>query len=243
MNRLLLVFATAWAVTLTSPADEDAYALKLYTPKEGDVTKLTFRQKTGATVEEVSYTDEILSQKANAKRLTKLRRTIHSMTRTDAQGKKTDGPLAGKTLVSEMLPSKPVKVGETWSQDKKKVLASMKGLLLDGTVVDEEKMSFLGKLVRAEKKDGGLYGTIELTSTLPVKKYQLDEQTILNADAGSVVTLQEVLTCRLDGGSPDCRYERVFSVAVKAKVPDGKVEVKVIVTTTGTEESVPQAKK
>jgi hypothetical protein len=144
--------------------------------------------------------------------------------------------------LKDMLPGKAVKVGDTWTIDKKKILPEMKDLLLPETVLDEDKATFVGKLLKVESKDGGVYGVIECAYTMPVKKYPLNEQMVVDADAGSVVTVKEIHTLRIDGGAPDGKSETVFNVTVKAKLPNGKLEVKSTITMIDTEEVVKKAK-
>lgn len=172
--------------------------------------------------------------------------TVDGKPPTDEQLEFLEGEFGGDPRhlsPDEQLPGRAVKVGDTWPLDKKKSLADVKGMLLPETVIDEDKATFAGKLVRAEKRDGGVYGVVEFAFTLPVKKYPLNEEMVVEVDAGSVVALKEVHTFRLDGGAPGGKVETTITLAVTAKLPDGRLEVKTTITGSETEEVVPKVKK
>jgi hypothetical protein len=144
---------------------------------------------------------------------------------------------------ANQLPAKPVKVGDTWPLDKKTALAEVKKVIFKGMELNEEKGTYTGKLVMAEKKNGAVYGTIEFTHMVPVKKYPVNDDMTVDVEAGSVVTMKETLTKRLDGSEPGSKSTMTLSIAVKAKLPDSKLEVKTTITGSETQELVPKAKK
>lgn len=288
-SALLLV-----AVAGPALAADDAYTLKLYKEKEGDVVKVTKVSKTDGTVmavvgpekvnekqkgsEDVAYTEEFLTWPADAKRATKFRRVYEKVDKTNEKGEEVKSTLVGKTVVVErakdkntytvddkpptaeqlkeldaefagksdtmnkhdMMPDKAVKVGDTWTLDKKKVLAAMGEM--KGFSTDAEKSKFTGKLVKAAKKDGVLMGTIEITLKFALTDFPLGENMAVPAEAGSEMSIVAVIDCCLDGTTAGEKTTLTMSMAVKAKLPmDGKLEINT--TNTGTETEVPVKKK
>ncbi len=294
MARSLTCAALLLAVALPVTAADDAYTIKLYKDKEGDVTKKTTVKKTEGTVsfavgdmkgnekqkgkEEVVYTEEILKWPADAKRATKFSRTYEKVDKTSDRGEEVKSFLAGKTVVvdrskdkpaftvdgkpptddqqkeldaefgeeksdfdkHDMLPGKPVKVGDTWTLDKKKVLAALGEKTKFG--FDEEKSSFTGKLVKAAMKDGALHGTIEFNLKFALTDFPLGPNMAAATEAGSVMTIKASIDCCLDGTVAGEKSDITMTMLVKAKLPmDGKLEIDS--TVSGTETEVPVKKK
>lgn len=290
MARSLTCAALLLAVALPVAAD-DAYTIKLYKEKEGDVFKKTTVKKTDGTVvfaigdmkgnekqkgkEDVAYTEEILKWPADAKRATKLQRTYEKVDKTSDKGEEMKSYLVGKTVVvdrskdkpaytvdgkpptddqqkeldaefgeeksdfdkHDMLPGKAVKVGDTWTLDKKKVIAALGAKSKFG--FDEEKSSFTGKLVKAAKKDGALHGTLEFTLKFAVTEFPLGPNMAVPTEAGSAMTIKATIDCCLDGTVPGEKSEMAMTMVVKAKLPmDGKLEIDGTVTGSETEEPV-----
>lgn len=288
-SALLLLAAAAPA-----PAADDAYTLKLYKEKEGDVVKVTKVMKADGTVmavlggekvnekqkgsEDVAYTDEFLKWPADAKRPTKLKRVYAKVDKTDNKGEELQSSLVGKTVVvtrekdkatytvddkaptaeqlkeldaefagksdtmnkHDLMPDTAVKVGDTWTIDKKKVLAAMGEL--KGFGVDEEKSKFTGKLVKAAPKDGVLYGTIEISLKFGLTDFPLGENMSVPTEAGSEMSIVASIDCCLDGTTAGEKTTLTMKMAVKAKLPnDGKLELDS--TNTGTETEEPVKKK
>ena len=288
MSRTLSL-ALVLAAAVPAFAADEAYALKLYKEKDGDVIKKTKKMKTDGTVnvavagmkidekqkgsENIAYTEEIVAWPADAKRATKLQRTYEKVDRTSDKGEEVKSYLVGKTVVvdrskdkpaytvdgkaptddqqkeldaefnkksddmtkHELMPDKPVKVGDTWKIDKKKVTAAMGDL--QGFVFDEDKSEFTGKLVKAAKKDGALHGTIEFTLKFALTEFPLGPNMSTPADAGSEMTFKVTMDACLDGTMPGEKVEMSMKMMVKAKLPmDGKLEVDSTITGTETEE-------
>lgn len=117
-----LACAVALIAAAAAPAD-DAYTLKLYKLKEGDVIKRTSSVKSdgkattvvGEKSEDqplkrevhVVLIDEALKWPADAKQPTLRKRTFEKSEVTDAAGKTTTSEYAGKSFVTEVVDGKP----------------------------------------------------------------------------------------------------------------------------------------
>ena len=95
---------------------------------------------------------------------------------------------------ADVVPAKPVKVGDTWTVDKAKLL---KDLSADGTVFDADKTTATAKLVKSFIKDDQRFGVIELKLETPIKT--LAGKTPLEPKAGSVVILTVTVEGPIDG--------------------------------------------
>jgi hypothetical protein len=124
-----------------------------------------------------------------------------------------------------LLPTKPVKVGESWKVDAK---ALVKAFSKNGKL-DPEHSGAEGKLVKVYQKDGHQYGTLELTvrlapgTTPPGVKF----------DKPPVVGMKITLDTAIDGSTTAGKMAMTGGVASKATVEqmgmkltiDNKVEL------------------
>ncbi len=169
--------------------------------------------------------------------------TVDDKAPTEEQRKELDAEFAGKSdevNKHDMMPGKPVKVGDTWAIDRKKVMAVMGEM--KGFSVDADKCKFTGKLVKAATKDGVLSGTVEVTMTFALTDFPLGENTAVPTEAGSEMTITAAIDCCLDGSTPGEKTTLTMKMAVKAKLPnDGTLEVNTV--NSGTETSQPVTKK
>lgn len=289
MSRTLSLAIVLVAVVPALAADE-AYTLKLYKDKEGDVIKKTKVSKSTGSVafafgdtkadeklkgsEDTVYTEEILKWPADAKRATKLQRTYEKVDKTNDKGAEVKSSLVGKTVVVErekdkatytvdgkpptdeqkaeldadfgeksdkmnkhdLMPAKPVKVGDTWTIDKKKVLEAMGEM--KGLKFDEDKSSFTAKLVKADKKDGALHGTIEFTLKFALTDFPLGPNIVPTQPESEMAFKMNVDAC-LDGTMPGEKMDLTMKLGVKAKLPkEDKFELETTITGTETNEAV-----
>lgn len=97
-----------------------------------------------------------------------------------------------------VLPDKPVKPGDTWKIEGKK-LDGLFGGDSPG-VLDADKSSVTGKLVKTYQKEGKQFGVIEYTGTIAIKG--LGEKVPLTVKAGSGMDVKMTMDGCIDGSTP-----------------------------------------
>lgn len=291
MSRKFLPVLVAFTMAATAPAADEAYTLKMYREKEGEVVKktvtittegkvtITVSDKTEATpVKQVDHfveIAEVVKWPAKAPYPTKLARTFEKFDLTDRTGETVPTALAGMTMVTEVagdkvthtvdgkplsaeqvttyqtvtrggsisiafewLPSKPVKVGDTWDLDLKKGLEASR---VNDNSIDLKKSSFTGKLLKAMKKDGVLWGTVEFEERLALTQLPGGGMS-LAVEPGSEMTLKTTVETCLDGTLPGGTVEVAAGLHASAKLPmDGKMTV--VITSKGNNTTEPVKKK
>jgi hypothetical protein len=116
----------------------------------------------------------------------------------------------------DILPEKPVKVGDSWtvSADKNERLFKM----FDGDQmkIDTKKSSAAGKLLKVYKKDGAQFGTLEFTLTVVVTDLDLGGKFAPTA-AGSKMVLKATVDTCIDGtvGTEDSQLEATMDITVE----------------------------
>lgn len=289
----LLPLAAVLLASLPAVADDEAYTLKRYKPKEGDVFKKTIKFTADINVTatiggetattpakeglHLVETVEVLATSADDKQPTKLKRTFEKSERTTA-GKAAPNALEGKTVVTaftdgkathtvddkpagpeleallngdyagdmftstasnlDLLPGKPVKVGDTWVVDLKKMQEASGA---KQTPIDLKKSSCTGKLVKAAKKDGALWGTVELDLrfvTPPTAAADKNAPEIGEVEMTAKLVIQ---TC-LDGTQPGETVEATMGMNNTSTLPTGGKMVWAV-TGTGTTTTEPAKKK
>lgn len=125
------------------------------------------------------------------------------------------------------LPTKPVKVGDTWDVDLKK-LQEMDPT--KGALVDLKKFSITGKLVKTAKKDGALWGTVEVDQRFVMPPPAADDKNA-SAQAEGEMTTNLVIHVCLDGTVPGERSEGKIGVNFTVKSPG---DVKKTISSTAT---------
>lgn len=144
-----------------------------------------------------------------------------------------DAPAAGaKILDSEfntkddpeqlMLPTKPVKVGDTWDVPVKAV----DKLLGQEFVIDGKKAKATGKLVKVYDKNKAKYGVVEYNLELPVSSLMVGEGAAVNADASSLLKVTIIYEGCIDGTIYESTSTSTLNGEVKAKVQGMEVVVK-----------------
>ena len=132
----------------------------------------------------------------------------------------------------DFLPTEPVKVGGSWTVPADKSEKMFK-TLDDKMKADPKKSKIEGKLLKAYKKDGAQFGTIELTITMFVTEIDLDGQVVKTSADSKMVLKGTVDTC-IDGtvDFEDGKVEVTIDIA--ADIPTvGSFTLKS--TSTGTE--------
>ena len=107
-----------------------------------------------------------------------------------------------------VAPEKPVKPGDVWKLDPVEVFRGYGG---EGRVpLLLEKGTMTAKLLKAEKRDGRVFGSIEFVAQLPVKEFGADKGYKLKP--GTVLNYSETVESALDGApAPGKRVEAVSS--------------------------------
>jgi hypothetical protein len=80
----------------------------------------------------------------------------------DKDFNKKEGPKNEK-----LLPTKAVKVGDSWTVDNKKTIGEIVDFFADFVTIDAEKTSIKGKLLSVSQKNGATYGKLEF-GVLPI---------------------------------------------------------------------------
>ncbi|MFO0852616.1 MAG: hypothetical protein U0871_29250 [Gemmataceae bacterium] len=122
----------------------------------------------------------------------------------------------------DILPGKPVKIGDTWAIDVKKLLGS----LPDGMTADAAGSSAGGKLTKVYQKDGKTFGVFEVTMELVLTKFkQEDEETALKA--GSKLTIETTYDGCIDGTSHEMTAKQVTKGELRPDVPEAELVIKI----------------
>ena len=101
-----------------------------------------------------------------------------------------------------VLPGKPVKVSETWNVDTYAAEVA-KSVKKDIFSLDVAKASGTCKLVKAYKKDGRQFGTMELQMELPLKSLQLGTGRPLDLQAGARFAVNSSMDRCIDGSADE----------------------------------------
>lgn len=136
-----------------------------------------------------------------------------------------------------LRPPKPVRVGDTWALDAKKVT---EGFGVSGLTPDPEKSSASGKLLRVYDRDGRRYGVTEVTIEVAVTK--LTEGTkVAPLQPGAAVAMTVTEDGCLDGTGYGRSMTTKFSTDLKPVVPN--LDAAVVITGTTTATTAEVAKK
>ncbi len=139
--------------------------------------------------------------------------------RQDAEG--VSAAFGGRQKEEEnpFKPDRPVKVGETWSPDLKKIMEGFTG----GAAPEKVEGSGECKLVSAEMREGVLYGKVEGWVKVP-----FGSMGPVELDTPAQVEIKFAMEGCLDGSRPESQFE--MSMTIKgdsgANTPQGKVQIK-----------------
>ncbi|MEO2088194.1 MAG: hypothetical protein ABGY75_01680 [Gemmataceae bacterium] len=122
----------------------------------------------------------------------------------------------------ELMPTKPVKVGDTWAVDTAKAIRSMKA---DKLYPDEKKFTITGKLLKAYKKNAAQFGTIEIDTNMPLSEGDFGGNKVA-FKAGSVMRFKMTIDCCIDGSTPGVSSTADVSMTMLADLPNGALEIR-----------------
>lgn len=138
-----------------------------------------------------------------------------------------------KDMDKLLLPSGPVKVGDTWKIDTKELLKDFeKDAGIEG---DLAKATGTGKLVKAYKKDGKQYGEVSVTVDIPLKSVGKDNDK-LTFTQGKMTIVLTFDGC-IDGTAGDGKAKIKMTMAGKAThpmLPGGEVLMDAVMEQEGT---------
>ena len=132
--------------------------------------------------------------------------------------KKDEVPLHDEDL----LPKKPVKIGEPWVVDTAMVVKSFESVV--PFTLDVEKSKVVGKLLKAYTKDDKQFGTIEMTVTLVVKEFKLDGQEI-ELKPGSTMLITSISEQCIDGTSHALNEKSTVKMDLTGEIPNGTLKI------------------
>ncbi|AWM38621.1 hypothetical protein GobsT_32000 [Gemmata obscuriglobus] len=133
----------------------------------------------------------------------------------------------------DFLPGKPVKSGDSWKIDPTKFV---KSLGQDKLNVDAEKSVMTGRLLKTYKKDGKLFGVLELSATFPLKDLGKEGVTL---KSGTIKMTVNTDVC-IDGTDNSENTKSVLGFDVAAEAMGVKVTVKSDGVQSTTKELVPR---
>ena len=145
--------------------------------------------------------------------------------------KKDEVPLHDEDL----LPKKPVKIGEPWVVDTAMVVKSFESVV--PFTLDVEKSKVVGKLLKAYTKDDKQFGTIEMTVTLVVKEFKLDGQEI-ELKPGSTMLITSITEQCIDGTSHALNEKSTVKMDLTGEIPNGTLKIGASAKLTKTVEDV-----
>ena len=132
--------------------------------------------------------------------------------------KKDEVPLHDEDL----LPKKPVKIGETWVVDTAMVVKSFESVV--PFTLDVEKSKVVGKLLKVYQKDDKQFGTIEMNVTLVVKEFKLDGQEI-ELKPGSTMVITSITEQCIDGTSHALNEKSTIKMDLTGEIPNGTLKI------------------
>lgn len=124
----------------------------------------------------------------------------------------------GKTRSPEMLPDRPVKVGETWQIDKTKFTDGL--LDVEGVKCDVDHVRVSGKLVSLIQLCGVPRATVEVTVRVPVAEFTVPKSRTFKADDASSLTVTFSVDFCPDGTTPGCQMTHTTRGRVGADLPN-----------------------
>ena len=132
--------------------------------------------------------------------------------------KKDEVPLHDEDL----LPKKPVKIGESWVVDTAMVVKSFESVV--PFTLDVDKSKIVGKLLKVYPKDDKQFGTIEMKVTLVVKEFKLDGQEI-EMKPGSTMVITSIIDQCIDGTSHAQEEKSSIKMDLTGEIPNGTLKI------------------
>lgn len=119
-----------------------------------------------------------------------------------------------------LLPSEPVKPGDTWKVDMAKVVKAFE----ENMGIDAEKSKGTGKLVKTYKKGDATFGQFEVSIDLAVTKFGAGMQAF-PVKPGTVLTIRFSLDGCLDGSEDTGKAIMTMKGKVEASIPNAEITV------------------
>ncbi len=113
--------------------------------------------------------------------------------------------------IERLLPTKPVKAGDTWKVD----LSKLPGFTGDAMSIDVDASELTGKLVKTFAKGGKQYGVLEYTGSIAIKN--LGAKSPLKLKAGSAMGLKMVGEACIDGTDPSSKMTGTLSIKMEGE--------------------------
>jgi hypothetical protein len=129
----------------------------------------------------------------------------------------------------DFLPSEEVKVGGSWKVAAEKSEKMFEAFPKENMKVDAKKSSISGKLLKAYKKEGVQFGTLEITIELLLTDVDVGGQ-FVKAKEGSRVTLTITLDACIDGSLPFIDAKMQGTMDIVAELPVGELTLKSTMT-------------
>jgi hypothetical protein len=108
-----------------------------------------------------------------------------------------DANAKGDQILRNLAPNRPVKSGDSWSIPVEAALGGM-----DGFVVDMERSSVVGKLLRVYSKGKSLFGTFEVIAKVTLKELSEGGESITFEPSGSA-EIKQKLDLAIDGSTTE----------------------------------------
>jgi hypothetical protein len=135
-----------------------------------------------------------------------------------------------------VAPAKPVKPGDSWNLNPVEVFKGYGGEGKVPLVFDKATMT--AKLLKAQKRDGRVFGTIEFTAQLPVKEFGADKGYKLKP--GTALAYTETIEGALDGAPAPSKSATAVSSKIQLDSDQASVIYAVETRTTVTTEPLPK---
>lgn len=168
--------------------------------------------------------------------------TIDGRPPTAEQAKEVEADFVaerGETLTADLLPGRPVKVGETWAIDRGKVAAALPAA--EGLKFELEHARASGKLVKVTHHGGRAVATAEFTVRVPVAEIGVPGQPWYKTDGESGLTVILTADFPADGSAPTSLLTHDARGRVGAKLSNnGLLTMHYHATGTTTEEMPPK---
>jgi hypothetical protein len=142
----------------------------------------------------------------------------------------------GSSRDEDLLPDNPVRPGDTWKVDGKKIVAAIGSD--GGLVIDEQASSLTGRLVKTYRKDGKLFGVMEYAGEIVIKS--LGEKASLRVKAGSKMGMKLTREACVDGTDPSATTVGDLSARIEAEGMGLMLTLAADGKTTNTEELLPK---
>lgn len=133
----------------------------------------------------------------------------------------------------EFLPNYPVKPGDSWTSDPRQVLKKTRKI--GPMLLDKMKSKFSGKLLRTYRKDGALFGVIQLDQVIAIKSVEIDGNVLPAAEKCAIRIAYEVNTC-IDGSTKSDAAKVTTQFDLEFTLPNGSLRM--VGHTAGTESEV-----